>query len=325
MPLFSIIIPVYNVEAYLRRCIDSVLSQTFADYEIILVDDGSPDRSGEICDEYARRDSKIRVIHKSNGGSSDARNTGTEYARGEYIIYLDSDDEWIDNHGLESIADIVADSKPDAVIFGNVDYDPTSKKSIVSRGGYDESVLNSLPVPALAEILIHSGNFPGAAWLFAVNKKFLSDIRLDFLTGVSGEDYDWIIKVFSHAKSIKMLNRTIYQYRYNSDGSITSVPRLSGIMGIHNAIDQWMHSSQREDNPALTEYLAYVYMQALFSFSRLEKEEEKRKAEPILHTDSNILKLSRKTRYHLLYRFISVFGLSATSYIIRLVHSLSRR
>lgn len=92
MPTISIIVPVYNVEAYLCRCIDSILAQTFTDFELILVDDGSPDNCSSICDEYAKKDSRIVVVHKENGGLSDARNTGLDIAKGEYIGFVDSDD-----------------------------------------------------------------------------------------------------------------------------------------------------------------------------------------------------------------------------------------
>ena len=92
-PVLSIIVPVYNVEKYLARCIDSILAQTFTDFELILVDDGSTDNSGEICDEYAGKDPRIIVIHKENGGVSSARNHGLDIARGEYITFVDSDDQ----------------------------------------------------------------------------------------------------------------------------------------------------------------------------------------------------------------------------------------
>ena len=92
IPKISIIVPVYNVESYLPRCIDSILAQTYTDFELILVDDGSPDNSGAICDEYAAKDSRIRVIHKENGGVSSARNTGLDFASGKYISFVDSDD-----------------------------------------------------------------------------------------------------------------------------------------------------------------------------------------------------------------------------------------
>lgn len=92
MPAISVIVPVYNVEPFLRCCLDSVLSQTFSDFELILVDDGSPDSCGAICDEYAAKDSRVRVVHKQNGGVSEARNAGLDLAVGEYISFLDSDD-----------------------------------------------------------------------------------------------------------------------------------------------------------------------------------------------------------------------------------------
>ena len=93
--LLSIIVPVYNVEQYLSRCVDSLVNQTYHNIEIILVDDGSPDRSGEICDEYAKKDKRVKVIHQSNGGLSDARNTALDIAKGDYLMFVDSDD-WIE-------------------------------------------------------------------------------------------------------------------------------------------------------------------------------------------------------------------------------------
>ena len=95
MPKLSIIVPVYKVEQYINKCIDSILNQTFTDFELILVDDGSPDNCGKICDEYAQKDERVRVIHKENGGVSSARNLGIDEAKGEYVSFIDPDD-WID-------------------------------------------------------------------------------------------------------------------------------------------------------------------------------------------------------------------------------------
>ena len=104
MPVISVIVPVYNVEKYLHRCVDSILAQTFTDFELILVDDGSPDNCGKICDEYAEKDSRIHVIHKVNGGLSDARNAGIDWAfansNSEWVTFIDSDD-WVDKYYLE--------------------------------------------------------------------------------------------------------------------------------------------------------------------------------------------------------------------------------
>ena len=99
----SVIVPVYNTEKYLHRCIDSILAQTFADFELLLVNDGSTDSSGAICDEYAQKDNRVRVFHKENTGVSATRNLGIDNSKGEYLIFIDSDDYWIDNNSLEQL------------------------------------------------------------------------------------------------------------------------------------------------------------------------------------------------------------------------------
>jgi len=91
-PKISVIVPVYKAEAYLRRCVNSILAQTFQDFEVLLIDDGSPDKSGKICDDYVKKDSRVRVFHKENGGVSSARNLGLDNAVGRYIAFVDSDD-----------------------------------------------------------------------------------------------------------------------------------------------------------------------------------------------------------------------------------------
>ena len=101
----SFVLPVYNVMPYLERCVQSLVCQTYKDFEIILVDDGSPDDSGKLCDELATRDERIRVIHQENKGISGARNTGIDNATGEYIIFVDSDDYWLFDDGLQILVD----------------------------------------------------------------------------------------------------------------------------------------------------------------------------------------------------------------------------
>ena len=114
-PKISVIVPVYKTEAYLNRCVDSLLAQTFQDFEVLLIDDGSPDRSGEICDEYARQDSRIRVFHKENGGVSSARQYGMDHAQGEYTIHADPDD-WVEPTMLEELYRKAKEEDADMVI-----------------------------------------------------------------------------------------------------------------------------------------------------------------------------------------------------------------
>ena len=130
-PKISVIVPVYKAEAYLHRCVDSLLAQTFQDYEILLIDDGSPDRSGEICDEYARKDKRIRVFHKENGGVSSARQCGIDNARGEYTIHADPDD-WVEPEMLEELYGKAKSEDADMVICDYY-YDERDKTVYISQ------------------------------------------------------------------------------------------------------------------------------------------------------------------------------------------------
>ncbi len=119
-PVFTVIVPIYKVEPYLNKCVDSILAQNFRDFELLLVDDGSPDNCPQICDGYALRDNRVRVIHKPNGGLVSARNTGIREARGQYICYVDGDD-WIADNLLETVwKKAIEQHQPDMVIFGAV-------------------------------------------------------------------------------------------------------------------------------------------------------------------------------------------------------------
>lgn len=123
MPKISVIVPVYNVAPYLKKCVDSIINQTFTDIEIILVDDGSTDESGTICDQYAQKDSRVKVIHKPNGGLSDARNSGLEVCSGEYIGFVDSDD-WISPDMYETLIHFAVKEDLDVAMCGVLDIWP---------------------------------------------------------------------------------------------------------------------------------------------------------------------------------------------------------
>ncbi len=172
MPKVSVIVPVYNVEKYLDRCINSILHQTFTDFELILVDDGSPDNCGKICDEYARKDNRVVVIHKQNAGVSAARNTGIDKACGEYIMFVDSDD-YIDAKMLEGM---LSNSSAD-IIFCGLQYVDTNKniiKKCVSKEFYNidratftnehflsvrkKSIINGPCNKLLKKVIIESNN-----------------------------------------------------------------------------------------------------------------------------------------------------------------------
>ena len=137
---FSVVVPVYKVEEYINECVDSILNQSFDDFEVILVDDGSPDNCGKICDEYAKKDERVRVIHKENGGLVSARQAGIKIARGEYIVNIDSDD-YIDKDMLKNSDEIINSYSPDAIYFSMMNFKGQKRWTFdecIKEGFYDE-------------------------------------------------------------------------------------------------------------------------------------------------------------------------------------------
>ena len=114
LPKISVIVPIYKVEVYINKCIDSIINQSYKNIEVILVDDGSPDKCGEIANIYSKKDSRVKVIHKENGGLSDARNCGMKYATGEYVLFVDSDD-WISEEMIDTLVSIAIETNADIV------------------------------------------------------------------------------------------------------------------------------------------------------------------------------------------------------------------
>ena len=184
---FSVIVPVYNVEKYLHECVDSILRQTFSDFELILVDDGSKDTSGNICDEYAAKDQRVKVIHKENGGQSTARNLGVKLAKGEYAVFLDSDDMFADNHFLEDLKN-KSEKNPDIIVFRYCKYyeDGRTNECGISLSDID----NSCKADLLRE-LVRRDAFFCSCWSKCTKMCILKDNNIEFDVALSCEDMDW--------------------------------------------------------------------------------------------------------------------------------------
>lgn len=212
--MISVIVPVYKVEKYLSRCVDSILAQTYSDLEIILVDDGSPDRCGEICDEYAKKDARIRVIHKANGGLSDARNAGIEAATGEFICFIDSDD-YIDTSMLMRLTQLQQQYDADIACCGVCD---------VYEGGHytvkpDSRTMCYTGKEALEDTLA-GRNMVVSACNKLIRMKTLGEHR--FLVGKIYEDAFFMPKLILDAKCVAVTTEPLYFY-WHRKGSITTV------------------------------------------------------------------------------------------------------
>ena len=222
--LISVIIPVYNVEKYLKKCLDSVINQTYKNLEIILVDDGSSDKSGLICDEYAKLDKRIKVLHKKNGGLSSARNTGLDIAKGKYISFIDSDD-FVSIYMYEIMYKEIIKNNRDIVIARHIYFKNKEPIFKDNRNIYSISYYNNKD--AICELLkLDNRLIEDYAWCKLYKKSLFKTIR--FPINRVYEDIGTTYKLLDKSKKIVKLNCYLYAY-YNNKYSITNINNIKSI------------------------------------------------------------------------------------------------
>lgn len=265
MPLVSIIIPVYNVAKYLSHCLNSVLSQNFKDFEILLVNDGSTDTSDKICNEYAEKDNRIRVFHKENGGLSSARNYGLKKSNGKYVIFLDSDDFWSNDDILLSFFHKAEDNNLDVVRgeYYNVDSNgfllytpkiPRFKLSLVN---------NIMSSYEMMKYVIGDSFFP---WLFFYKKDSINKLFFDENRKFQ-EDIDFEIRYFSQELKCGYLPIQFYAYRHRAN-SIISTPRLINLSDSFSLTDVFYEYAHKVKDKRLSQL--YLYRGIMMYYWTLE-------------------------------------------------------
>ena len=272
----SFILPIYNVEKYLSECVESILVQTYRDFEILLVDDGSPDNCPALCDEWARKDDRIKALHKPNGGLSDARNYGLEHAQGDYVVFVDSDDFWVNKDCLENLMNVV-DVHPECDFIGfNCSYYYSDTKTFKKWVAYDESLSKPTDKDTVLCSLVASGTFPMSACLKIIKRKSLSEINLHFIKGLLSEDIPWFINLLEGAKKCMFINDYIYAYRQGVVGSISNSFSIRNFNSILRIIDNELQKLEgRTFNEKTKDYiksfLAYELCICLGGLGQLEK------------------------------------------------------
>lgn len=213
MPLLSVIVPVYNVENYLVKCINSILNQTFSDFELLLIDDGSTDNSGKMCDNFALKDRRIKVFHQPNSGLSMARNIGIEHSSGKYLSFIDSDD-WIEKDMYGKMLDLVFGGKDiDIIVCGH--------RVLTEMGKIEEEIVFpktiSLSGIEATKLILEDKDLPSFAWNKIYKKKLFDTIR--FPNGRIYEDTATIYQIFHLSKDVQIVNGIFYNY-LRREGSI---------------------------------------------------------------------------------------------------------
>lgn len=313
---FSIVIPVYNVEKYLSECVDSILAQTFGDFELILVDDGAKDSSGQICDEYAKKDERVRVIHKPNGGAADSRNVGTAHAQGEYLMFIDSDDYLDRNTALEEIYE-KAKCGTDIVCY-------KFKKYFESSGQFAPC---SFKIPDLSQYttiadklmaLVSHDAFYCSPWSKVMKMSLIKDNGIEFEKGLLCEDQEWYYHIMLAAEGIDGIDKDYIVYRQTSNSTSRSwkMKNLTDCLGI---IQRWAKRITEADisddyKKALFGSLAKLYCNLLIGYTNF-KSKEKKQCYKELKSLSYLLKYNTNPRtrtFSKIYRLCG-FGLMMTA------------
>ena len=280
--MISVIVPVYKVEPFLKRCLDSIVNQTYRDLEIILVDDGSPDSCGDICDEYAKSDSRIKVIHKENGGLSSARNAGIDIATGEYITFVDSDD-WIDQEMYEKLHEIITQYDADIAEVGLRFYRPWKPERLFFGGNNTKSIQVFNNVQALEQLYFG----PQLHAVIAINvyvKLYRADLfkEIRFMNGFIHEDVEFTPRILFAANKIVKYDYDYYNYNIHlgSDSISAMGPSLFKMKSGLEAKKRIYMFFKEHPLERISEYTLTAYAETIMStYYEANKRKDKEAAE----------------------------------------------
>lgn len=307
---FSIIVPVYNVQDYLEECVQSVLRQDFGNYELILVDDGSTDRSGELCDALALRDERIRVLHQENQGASAARNNGLRHACGKYILFLDSDDFYPQTDFLNKIW-LKCEDK-DVVCFNYARYTDRLLSALIS---YPET--KGMVSDELLLELVRRNAYSSSACIKAVKHRLLTEHAITFEEGTSGEDVEWNARVMCAVKSIGLVPDCVYAYRVRK-GSVTqsaSTRYVEMLLKIIRKLSATPPEGSKAFCDAYNGYVAFQYCTLIINM-RLSKPPVSQETRKQIRELAWLLQYDANRIVKLIARVYRLLGFEITSWLL---------
>lgn len=273
--IYSIIVPVYNVELYIERCINSILKQTYNQFELILVDDGSTDQSKQICYDARQRDNRVKVMCQDNKGASAARNKGIENAKGEYILFLDGDDFWLHDNILEQINQRMQKKKSDVLIYNYA-------KVVDYKISFPYFEKEDMPVKyrgkASFQYIYDNDLWTSSAWNKAINKRLFENDELRFIEGITAEDIEWCARVLKKAESLDYINLVAVGY-VQRIGSVTSNVTREKIRSLERSVlevKSILKDAVDIKKNILQRFMAYQVVVLLINLSGADSEEQKK-------------------------------------------------
>lgn len=325
----SVVIPVYKVEKYLEECVDSVLNQNYPSIEVILVDDGSPDRCPQICDAYAKNYECVKVIHKENGGLSSARNRGIQSATGKYIMFLDSDDWWNENIKLEKLIQKVEEvQSAEMTCFCALNYIPQQGLVLRHDACFYEREKGILSKEQYYEKVVELGNLQESSCTKIFNRQFLMDNNLFFQEGILGEDTEWMFRVLRKVNNVLVLNAPLFVCRYGREGSITNNISVKNVTDLLQVISQSVDYYEEKTDNNLKKYelahCSYLWFVTLSMFAKLS-DLDKRQCEVAIKKYAYLTDYAVSSKVRLSKKVLKIIGLKGTAFVLSMYVELGRK
>lgn len=321
---FSIILPVYNVKKYLEQCLASIVSQTFTDYEIILVDDGSTDGSEMLCESFKEQFKNVIVIHQKNSGQGSARNKGLSVANGNYIIFIDSDDFIIGNNFLQDIYATVQKKNSDLVMYKFCKYYDGAKE--LEKCTFSMAEASQLDdTEEILKSLVRNDAFYGAPWSKVIRRRMLIDNNIEFENGLVGEDMEWMCHIMTCFDSISVIDKPYIAYRQRK-GSTSKINKLKNLTDFIYILEKWSVGIEKANisesrKESLRGALAKYYSNLMITYLRVSdpKKKDYKNRVKALHS---LLYYSKSKRPYFVKRVYSLVGFNGTLLALKILDNM---
>lgn len=317
---FSIIVPAYNIDNHIKKCLNSIKKQNFKDFEVIIIDDGSIDKTGYICDEFAKNDKRIKVIHQNNKGLSAARNTGISIAKGKYLVFVDGDD-YIEKKSLRKFRECIIKKRyPDILI--------TRIKQVYSNFiKFMDKDLSSFTLNKKIDYIYWIFSKSNNTWpsvRYVVKRNLIEKNNLKFAEGFLHEDVDWTFNLFLNAKSFSVSYFYWYNHQKIREGSITSNISGQNIIDIIKIVKKNIKIIQEvnlcEEIKEIMSLRLVNTFYAILSYFPQSNKKEKQQIISLLNNNKKILKYAKNIRHKLFNICSYIFGFQFSLFLMDLIH-----